>query len=140
MWVDSPIFTAGFYAPERLGRERWRWTDGDARLVLPRRRRGAGPIRLDLLVRDLMPRWQAPERVAPPASVPPPGVVGEGKSGRQRYRRAGAAHRAVRQRHVAAVGAHDVARDRQPEPDAAGFAVAARFHAVERLKYPLELG
>jgi Ca2+-binding RTX toxin-like protein len=66
---DSGMFAAGFYATERLGRETWRWTDGNARLGLARRRRRAGPILLDLLVRDLMPHWLASDAARVLSSV-----------------------------------------------------------------------
>ena len=60
--LDSPLFADGFHRIERKGRERWRWTDGDARLVLPEAL--AAPALLELLVRDTMRSWQPPS-VAP---------------------------------------------------------------------------
>ena len=50
------------------------------------------------------------------------------------------AHRAVGQRHIAAMGTEDVARDRQAEAHAARFAAAGRLAAVEWLEHPLQLG
>lgn len=51
---------AGFHDIERMGRERWRWTGGAARIAIPESCRCAGPITLDLFVRDAMRRWSHP--------------------------------------------------------------------------------
>ena len=49
--LHSPVLADGFHPIERRGAERWRWTDGAARLILPRAL--ARPVILELLVRDL---------------------------------------------------------------------------------------
>jgi len=48
--LDSPSLASGFHRLERSGHELWRWTDGDARIVLPHA--SAAPALLELLVRD----------------------------------------------------------------------------------------
>ena len=58
--LSSRLLAEGFYAVERRGRERWRWTNGAARLSLPERKRQDGPITLDLFVRDTMRQWRQP--------------------------------------------------------------------------------
>lgn len=56
--LDDPVFATGFYDIERDAGESWRWTDGDARLHFPP---AAAPRLLELLVRDVMRVWQAPQ-------------------------------------------------------------------------------
>ena len=58
--LTGRIFAGGFHPVERRQAERWRWTNGNARLVLPERSGQGGPIVIDLFVRDLMRRWLAP--------------------------------------------------------------------------------
>ena len=50
--LDDCALGAGFHAVEQHGRERWRWTDGDAALDLPPR---DAPCVLELLLRDTKP-------------------------------------------------------------------------------------
>ena len=57
---------------------------------------------------------------------------------RQRHGRLHAAHRPVGERHIAAMRAQDVARDRQAQPDAAGLPAARRLAAMKRLEHPFE--
>ena len=57
--LDAPRFAEGFYPSEQKGAEVWRWTDGRARLALPRR--DGRPISLELLVRDVMADWRCPK-------------------------------------------------------------------------------
>lgn len=57
--LGSRYLAAGFHAIERRGGERWRWTDGVARLILPDRARDGAPIVLDLFVRGVIRRWSA---------------------------------------------------------------------------------
>jgi hypothetical protein len=57
--LDSRSLAGGFHPIERLGNERWRWTDGAAELRLPSH---DVPVTLDLYVRDTMRVWAAPER------------------------------------------------------------------------------
>ena len=71
--VDSPMLADGFYPPEHDASGSWRWTDGDARLHLPR---SDAPRLLALFVRDIMRHWIAPEQAAAFATAanphPPP--------------------------------------------------------------------
>lgn len=55
--LHSRLFGTGFYPIERLGSERWRWTAGEALLRIP----PGGARKLELLVRDFMRCWHAPE-------------------------------------------------------------------------------
>jgi hypothetical protein len=67
--LDDPALAEGFHPVEHAGAERWRWTDGAARLTLPARRDHSGPILLELLVREVMAGWrrELPVEVAPAA-------------------------------------------------------------------------
>ena len=60
--LDGPLLAAGFHPVERQGHELWRWTDGDARLVLPHA--SPRPGTLELLVRETMQSWIAPNEAA----------------------------------------------------------------------------
>jgi len=56
--LQGPAFAEGFHPIEQNAEERWRWTDGDALLLLP------APTErhslLELFIPQTMPAWQLP--------------------------------------------------------------------------------
>jgi hypothetical protein len=47
----------GFYPPEQNGQRRWRWTDGNARLMIPNGFAQDGPVVVDLHVAAAQASW-----------------------------------------------------------------------------------